>query len=348
LDIELDVDLIEEVGRMYGYHNIEPQPIKLQVPYRPNIVNNNADKLRNTLVGFGFIECLNYGFIPSDSMKILGLNKGDIYYGDIIIQNPLSNFYSLMRPTLAYSLISTAVNNLKKGSTDIKIFEIGKVFFRDKNYEDGYNEKEVVGGLLCGVKFKKGFGQNKEIKYSVFDITGLVKSLLCDFGVNYSFLNSDKINFLETGAGAEIFVENKKIGCVGAISEKTLKFFESNVIKDEMFYFEFDFANLNEQRREILYESNFPAITREYNFLVKNGIHFDEYKDIILKSSDLVIEVKPIDVYQGQGVPNGMSSVLISVSFNSPKRTLESSEIDLIDNDFKEKLKQKYQIELKL
>ena len=64
LDIEYDVDLIEEVGRIYGYHNIEPQPIKMYAPYVENPINKNANVLRDLMVGNGFIEVLTYGFIP--------------------------------------------------------------------------------------------------------------------------------------------------------------------------------------------------------------------------------------------------------------------------------------------
>ena len=85
LDIEYDVDVIEEVGRMYGYQNIEPQPIKLYAPYVENPVNKNANKLRDMMVGFGFIEVLTYGFIPGNAMQMLHIKEDSEYYGDIKI-----------------------------------------------------------------------------------------------------------------------------------------------------------------------------------------------------------------------------------------------------------------------
>lgn len=74
LDIEIDSDLIEEVGRIYGYHNIEPQPIKMYAPYVENPINKNANELRNMMVGHGFIEVLTYGFIAKDAMDKLSLS----------------------------------------------------------------------------------------------------------------------------------------------------------------------------------------------------------------------------------------------------------------------------------
>ena len=154
LDIELDVDLIEEVGRIYGYHNIEPQPIKLYAPYKENLVNKNANILRNIMTGFGFFEVLTYGFIPSDAMTVLNINEKSPYYGDIKILNPLSNYFELMRPTMAYNLIQTAVSNLALGKNDIKIFELGKTFKRYTGHADSYDdytEKNMFGALLTGV-----------------------------------------------------------------------------------------------------------------------------------------------------------------------------------------------------
>lgn len=346
LDIEDDVDLIEEIGRMYGYHNITPQPIAMRVPERKNPVNENSDKLRGILAGFGFIECLNYGFISGGAMETLGLKAGDPYFGDITLKNPLSNLYSLMRPTLAYGLIETAVNNLKRGAANIKIFEIGKTFFRDKNHEDGYNEKNVVAGLMSGAKYKKGFGQGKELKYSVFDAVALAKSLLDEFCADGKIVNSDKIKFLAGGACAEIIAGDQPIGCVGLINPAVYNSFDGNVIKDDMFYFEIDFGGVDTQKRQIRHESNFPTVRREYNFLVKSGTHYSDYKEVF--KHELIIDARPVDVYQGQGVPKGFASVLISVAYNSPARTLESAEIDTIEKAFKQTLKTKYGIELKM
>jgi len=351
LDIEFDVDLIEEVGRIYGYHNIEPQPIKMYAPYVENPLNKNANILRDLMVGNGFIEVLTYGFIPADSMATLKIPETSEYYGDVHILNPLSNFYELMRPTLAYNLIQTAVSNLTAGKTDIKIFEIGKTFRKTKGNADPYDdyiEKNRFAALLTGTKISKGFGVSKEVKYNVYDIVALVRSLLGDYNIPYEISNSNENGLFENGAGAVITVNGKNIGIVGKISSAVLNGFENGKLaKDDMLYLEFCYEDLIATKKSINYESSFPSIVREYNFIVKNGVHFCDYSEIIKNASDFIVNVKPVDVYFGAGVEKGHSAVLINIEYNAINRTLAAEEIEEIEVVFKNQLAEKYGIELK-
>ena len=349
LDIEFDVDLIEEVGRMYGYHNIVPQPVRMFAPYIENPINKNADKLRDMMVGFGLIEILTYGFIPSDAMEKLHIKKESEYYGDIKILNPLSNFYELMRPSLAYGLLSTAIDNMSGGRTDIKIFEVGKRFFRQPGYEDGYNEKNVIGVLLTGVKHPRGFGMSKDAKYTVYDAVSLVSAVAEEYNLNLTVRNSETLGMFTEGAGGDILLNGKPIGYLGIVSPDALSSFENGKLaRDEVVYLEFCFEGFEESKRGIVYDSSFPSVTREYNFIVKNGIHFTDYKNTITECSDLIVSVHPRDVYTGVGVPKGSSSVLLRIEYNAINRTLDNGEIEEVEKAFKTGLKDKFGIELKL
>lgn len=351
LDIEIDSDLIEEVGRIYGYHNIEPQPIKMYAPYVENPINKNANELRNMMVGHGFIEVLTYGFIAKDAMDKLSIPKESPYYGDVHILNPLASWFELMRPTLAYNLIETAINNLAAGKNDIKIFEIGKTFTKKNGAEnpyDNYVEKNMFAALFTGAKLKRGFGATKDIKYSVYDAVALVRSLLGEYNLPIEIKNNDAFGMFEVGASAEITVNGKHIGAVGKIASSVLNSFENGKLaKDDVLYIEFCYEDLIETKKSIGYETGFPSIIREYNFIVKNGVHFCDYSKIIVDASPFVVDVKPIDVYFGSGVAKGTSAVLVSVEYNAITRTLASDEIEAIEHSFKKKLSEKYGIELK-
>ncbi len=351
LDIEIDSDLIEEVGRIYGYHNIEPQPVKMYAPYVENPINKNAGELRNIMVGHGFIEVLTYGFIAQDAMKKLEIPESSPYYGDVHILNPLASWFELMRPTLAYNLIETAINNLTAGRSDIKIFELGKTFTKTSGAEnsyDNYHEKNMFAALLTGAKVSRGFGASKDIKYSVYDAVALVRSILDEYNLPIEIKNSDSFGMFEKGAAAEITVGGKHVGVVGKISGKVLSNFENGKLaKDDVLYLEFCYEDLVATKKSISYETSFPSITREYNFIVKNGVHFCDYSKLITDASPFVVNVTPIDVYFGTGVAKGSSAVLISVEYNAISRTLMSDEIEAIEHSFKNKLAEKYGIELK-
>ncbi len=351
LDIEIDSDLIEEVGRIYGYHNIEPQPVKMYAPYVENPINKNAWTLRDMMVGHGFIEVLTYGFIAQDSMQKLNIPKESPYFGEVHILNPLASWFELMRPTLAYNLIETAISNLTAGKNDIKIFELGKTFTKTSghaNTYDDYVEKNMFAALFTGARITRGFGASKDIKYNVYDAVALVRSVLGEYNLPIEIKNNDGFGMFENGAAAEITVGGKHIGVVGKIASKVLNNFENGKLaKDDVLYIEFCYEDLIATKKSISYETSFPSITREYNFVVKNGIHFCDYSKVITEASPFVVNVKPIDVYFGQGVAKGTSAVLISIEYNAITRTLASEEIEEIENAFKSKLQSEYGIELK-
>lgn len=351
LDIEIDNDLIEEVGRIYGYHNIEPQPIKMYAPYVENPINKNANTLRDIMVGHGFIEVLTYGFIAEDAMKILEIPEGSEYYGDVHILNPLATWFELMRPTLSYNLIQTAISNLTAGKSDIRIFELGKTFKKTTGHADSYDnysERNMFAALLTGAKVTRGFGANKDIKYSVYDAVALVKSILGEYNLPIELKNSDAFGMFEKGAAAEITVNGKHLGVVGKLSSKVLNNFENGKLaKDDVLYIEFCYEDLVATKKSISYETSFPSIIREYNFIVKNGVHFCDYSQLITEASPFVVNVKPVDIYFGTGVAKGSSAVLINVEYNAVTRTLAADEIEAIEHAFKNKLAEKYGIELK-
>lgn len=349
LDIEFDVDVIEEVGRMYGYQNIEPQPVKLYAPFVENPVNKNANKLRDLMVGFGFIEVLTYGFIPGNAMQMLHIKEDSEYYGDIKILNPLNNFYELMRPSLCFGLIQTAIANMSVGKTDLRIFEVGKRFFRQKDHEDGYNEKNVFAALMTGVKLGRGFGIVKDAKFSVYDAISLLDAIMREYNIEYEIRQTDGLGMFEEGAGADIYVAGRRIGYIGKISRAVLMEFENGKLaRDDVAYLEFCFEGFSESKRSIEFDSDFPSITREYNLLVRNGIHFTDYVNDIKNASGLVVSVSPRDVYTGIGVPKGFTSVLVRVEYNDPTRTLGFEEIAEVEKKFLKSLLDNHKITLKL
>ena len=101
-------------------------------------------------------------------------------------------------------------------------------------------------------------------------------------------------------------------------------------------------------KRAIEFDSAYPGITREYNFLVKNGLHFTDYVSDIKSASPLIISVTPRDVYTGVGVPKGYTSVLIRVEYNDPTRTLGFTDITEIEKTFFKSLSDNHGITLKL
>ena len=111
MDVLREVDLIEEVARIYGYENIEPIMPTIMTSYNKNQVWDNIDVIRETLVGLGFCETINYSFIPADTMNVFGIDENEDIYSNLILQNPIAGAYSLMRPMMTYSELNCLAYN---------------------------------------------------------------------------------------------------------------------------------------------------------------------------------------------------------------------------------------------
>ena len=126
------------------------------------------------LVGLGFNEVVNYAFIPEDVTKFLGLEKNHFLYSDLKLQNPISPMYCLMRPTLIYSLLNSLSYNYSRNNTDLSLFEIGRTYFKDETQDTGCKEIDTIGIILSGNRLDRGWGIDKDIKYTYYDLLNYV------------------------------------------------------------------------------------------------------------------------------------------------------------------------------
>lgn len=348
LDLELDVDVIADIAQIYGYHNIEPTLTNLSVKYEPNFVKIYSDKLRQLMLGCGLNECISYSFIAEDAMKKMGIDKQSKLWGDISILNPLSNKFAIMRPTMLYSMITTYVYNLSKNNECEPIFELGSVFYRDAKTDTGYNQKTMLSVLLNGNKINKGFGIDKDVAYDFYDIKAILQLIANEFVVDIELKNSDEQIF-EKGMGAEIFVNGVASGFIGIAKSSMLQNFENGkLINGQVLFMELCVDNLSQNSTKIGQISKFPSIFREYNLLVENNKEFAKYAEDIKQISNTIVSLEVKDIYKGKGVKEDYTSVLIAIEYSSMDKTLSSEEIEEIEKQILDMLKQKYDIQLKM
>jgi len=150
LDLKNEEDIIEEIARGYGYHNIKPKYPKINInlnKFKKNTVNEHIKKV---LFGLNFYEVINYSFISVDAMKNLNISKDSNLYNDIYIKNPISKEYGLMRNNLIYSLIKNVIFNSSKNEKNLRLFEIGKIYNKDPKYYRSYSEITIFDNLKKG------------------------------------------------------------------------------------------------------------------------------------------------------------------------------------------------------
>ncbi len=348
LDLELDVDVIADIAQIYGYHNIEPTTTNLSVKYEPNYIKIYSDKLRELMLGCGINECISYSFIADDAIDKMGIDKESKLWGDITIMNPLSNKFAIMRSTMLYSMINTYTYNLSKNNECEPIFELGSVFFRDTKSDTGYNQKTMLAVLLNGNKINKGFGIDKNIVYDFYDMKSILQLITEEFVIDVELKNT-KEHFFEKGLGAEIFVNGVFSGHIGVLKSSILPNFENGkLISGQVLFMELCVDNLTQNSTKIGQISKFPSVFREYNLLVANDKEFKKYSSDIKDISNTIISLDVNDIYKGKGVDDGYTSVLIAIEYSSIDKTLSSEEIEVIENQMLDMLKNKYDIKLKI
>ena len=348
LDIFKEVDIIEEIARIYGYDNIDPVMPAIQIQYNKNHIWDNIDVLRNILVGLGFNEVVNYAFIPEDITKFLGIKKDHFLYSDLKLQNPISPMYCLMRPTLIYSLISSLSYNYARNNTDLSLFEVGRTYFKDETQDTGCKEIDTIGIILSGNRLERGWGIDKDVKYNYYDLLNYVNILFNEFGQKFDLIQ-EKYPFFEDNTGYSIMNEDgARIGFLGEIKKQDLKNIQNlKLVKNKIFYLEIYIKYFNSKNKLLKFESKFQNIKRYYNLLYKKDILSKSIIDEIEGSSKLVRSVIVKDIYKDKNISSDSHAVLYEVEYCSDESTLTSEGIVDIENKFLSSLNKKFDVNLK-
>jgi len=319
-DITEEVDLIEEVARLYGYEKIPAGIPKAKItPSSENKQEKIASRARNILVSFGLNEVVAPSFSPFSDVE------------EIKIANPLTVEQSVLRTNLLASLLSIFSHNVNQGNKKMGFFELGKVYLQKDNC---LREKLMLSiGLYNSGNF--------------FDLKGILEELLKRTGILGCIVKDFNHRLLEEGASAGIFVNNKLIGYFGA-PKKNLT--SSMKLKGEIYLAELDFELLTEFasfEKEFKPLPKYPKIKRDLSIIVDEEIDWEKISETIKDVSNLIKKVEIFDVYKGEEIPSGYRGLAISILYQSSERTLTKGEVDEVQGKVEKRLKDCYKIEVR-
>ncbi|MCX6738286.1 MAG: phenylalanine--tRNA ligase subunit beta [Candidatus Parcubacteria bacterium] len=316
-DLVQNEDLTEEIGRIYGYKNIESSFPKLALaPAKRNDNISWGDKIKDFLRQAGFTEEYNYSFI---SRKL-----GDMAEGGLVeLENPFSEEFYYLRPNLLFNLWGNTQYNIKNLNTEqaIKIFELGKVF---KKYKGEVIEKKSLSAIMTG-------------KDSFYALKGVIDSLFEKLGISDYYFDeyqatpeSTEFNLWDREAMAEIKINGKELGFLG---ELKLPVLDKNGRDCKIFAFDIDMeALVTECNEEYEYMpiSKFPAAIRDIALLVPQDVRVGDILNIINTSENKYIrDVDLFDFYEGPQLPEDRKSLAFHIIFQADDKTLNKQEIDL-------------------
>ncbi|MFH1582506.1 MAG: phenylalanine--tRNA ligase subunit beta [bacterium] len=313
-DVLIPEDLIEEVGRIYGYDKIKASfPVSNIVPPTKNLDIFWEEMTKDIMKGLGFTEVYNYSFFGDKEAKLVSFKNKDL----IEVQNPLSVEQKYLRASLIPNLLKNVEKNIKN-STNIKIFELGKIFVPDKK------EKRMISGLIFGDSF--------------YRLKGIVDTLLNRLAVSDIWYDEHKATPEESKLVvwhskkcAEIKVGKEEIGFLGEVSPKILSELE---VKETLVLFDINFDKLSRlvsEEHEYRPISRYPAAIRDIAILVPRKVKVADVLNVINTTGGLLVrDVDLFDMYEGEELPQGKKNLAFHIIYQSETKTLKSNEVEII------------------
>ncbi len=327
-DLEREVDLIEEVARLYGYDRIPttmPQgPI---LPQQATRRQKKVRKARDLMVAAGFDEAVNYSFISPTAWDRLLLAEDDPRRTNVKVLNPLTEEQSVMRTSLVPSLLETASRNLAYRTLDLRLFEMRPVF-RVAPENDLPVETLRLAGVMTGRRYSDGWAQSDDT-VDFYDLKGAVENLLASFLVERLQWDTDHGEpYLHPGKSARILSGKKVLGILGEVHPKVQQAFE---LDRPAYLFDLDMDVLFDVCRDFggfQPLSRFPGVHRDSALLVDEAVTAQELLQTLkgIKVRDME-GISLFDVYTGKGIPEGKKSLAIRVSYRSAEKTLTDDDV---------------------
>ncbi len=333
-DVQREIDLIEEIGRVYGYDKISSERTLIWSGLGGL---NERQKLRREIVeimkGMGFDEILTFSFTSSKKVKEWDFSSRET----LEVSNPITDDLDVMRKSLLYTLIDVASFNFTHQVRSAKIFETGKVFWKEG---EDLKEEEMIGAIAYGMENEEDYTDKRQVEFYTFK--GVIDELLERFGIAANYERAEILGFVPTRT-AKITSGDAEIGFIGMIDPDYARKYD---IKTDVYYFELSvdkIASLRETKPKYRPSPVFPSIRRDVALLIGKDIQSAEIMEKIKElGGDLVEEVKVIDIYKGKGVDEDKISVTFSIIFRSNERTLKDDEVNELFEKIISKIEEKF------
>ena len=337
-DVGQEIDLVEEIARVYGFDNIPTTLPRGDIPI-PKVVPKEdlRERVKMYLLQCGMMEAMNYAFYHPDVFDRIRLESTDPLRQAVQIANPLSEDQSIMRTTLLPSLLANAQRNRNHQINDVQFFECSKVFI--PNGTDEYpNEPERVAGIIAGNLGAGVYGDPLR-PADFFDIKGVVEGMLGRCGVsNYTITHTDHPAF-HPGRRAEIHVEDKALCVFGEAHPEVMENYD---LPHEAYLFELDFERLVdvvEPMKQFEPIPIYPSVNRDLAIVLDADTPASRPTEVIRSAGgELVSGLHLFDVYTGEQVPEGKKSLAFAIEYRSTTETLTDEIVDRIHGGILEQL----------
>lgn len=337
LDVNIKEDLIEEIGRIYGYdHIVGKLPV---VPMKQGTYPKKekmTKEICRILEGLGFYQVITYSLVGDSECKQF-VNRMKT---PVTVLAPLSEDKKVMRQTLIPSLMNVMEYNLARNMKDIQIFETGAIYYQ----EDSYVEEQMLSGLLLG-DYQGNTWQNKVLKVDFYLTKGVIENLLDYLGFNgrYQIVADENYQDMHPKMTASILVDHEVIGYFGKVHPKTSK--------RDVYVFEISLDKLLSKKvRQVKYKEipKYPSVHKDLAFIMPKTMESEQVMSILKKvGGRLLTNIDVFDVYEGENIGSDEKSIAYSLTFQNATKTLSDGEVTSIFNQMISEVESKLKIKLR-
>ena len=337
-DLEREIDLIEEVARLYGYdHFIDTLPAKTE-PGQLSSEFQIKNKLRAALRGVGLTEVVQYSLVKPTGIEVT-------------LDNPLFAEYSALRGELFSGLLTSFAYNLAQGNGALNAFEIERVFWE----EDGeLKEKDSLAGIMGGNITTEGLwvnsGKGKPMTW--YDAKGVLENIFSNLGISVEYRTENIQERLHPGRTAGLWLQGKKLGVFGQIHPQLA---QEKDLPNEVYLFELDFSLLltvlsrdSITTPKFKSYSTYPGSDRDLAFFAPLDLSVADITKAMTKAGGkLLQQVEVFDEYKGKNVPEGQRSLAFNLVYQAGDRTLTDKDVDPVHQKVRDTLVKKFDVTLR-
>ena len=319
LDIDPNVnDIAEEIGRLYGYHNLVSTLPKTSIRKGEYVGNVKYRKIiSKRLRSLGLNEVKTYTLVSKDMAELFKYDNKE----NLVLPNPMSVDKSVIRTSILPSLLTVYEYNKARKVSDVMIYEIANTY--DKN-----REEDAKVAILMKGNYIQNSWSTTGMKTDFYLMKGICENVLNYLGFQNRYTFQPKeIADLHPGISAEVLLDRKPIGIIGKVHPSTCK--------DDVYVMELSMTALMKPGKNLKFKAapKYPEISKDMAFIVSKDVTNDQITNVIRRAGGRnLVDISVFDVYVGENVGEGNRSIAYTVTFNDPTRTLNDEEVMQVFN----------------
>lgn len=339
VDLKREVDLIEEVARLYGVDKIAATPPRGAIGTNQfDSVYDQISEVRRVLCGCGLDEAQGQTLVSDQALERLGMGNEQV----IRLENPLSSDMNVLRPSLIPGLLDALTHNAHHQTHDVRLFEIGRVFQTSNNQ---IKEERRVALAVTGARYAPFWsGDERKARLDLYDLKGLVEALLEGLGIR-------GVTYSASLGGAKFYLESANVqlgkmplGELGQLSPILARKYD---LRDAVLLAEFNLDLLLARRnasRTFKPLAAFPSVRRDVAMIVEEKVTHEHVLQVVKQAKPQNLEGADLfDVFRGKNVPEGKKSVAYAFTYRHPERTLTEVEVNTAHQKLVEEFRNKLQ-----